>query len=321
MALWQQALARDPNQPSVYEDMGWFAMEKGQYEQAIAHWQKALAINPRISGVRSGIARALMGLNRHAEAVEQLQQEIAVSPRSSLSHFLLGQEYLQLERYDEARASYERAIELEPTLTNAYYGLFTVCMRLKQKAEAREHMATFKRLKAKDMETLKDRNEAFDDLIDMRKDAAETMLMAGQAYQARGRLDRAAQLQYRAAELDPENAVCHLHCAALSMQMGRFAPARDAFSKVIELDPENSRGYSGLAHLYLQASRNLPEARQLAEKAVALEPMAFNYYVLSWARDRNGDRAGALAAIKRAIELEPGNPRFRQIAARLEKKN
>ena len=220
---WKKALKRDPKRPEVYEKMGWFAMEKGQYEQAITHWQKTLKWNPKATGVHSGMARALMGLNRHHEAIAQLQQEIEISPKSSFDFFLLGQEHLQVEQYEQAKASYEKAVAVDPNLTNAYYGLFTVCVRLKQRTEAKAHMATFKRLKARDMETLKDRNEAFDDLIAMRKDAAETMMLAGEAYQASGKLDRAAQLQQRAAELDPTNAVYHLHGGALATQRGQFA--------------------------------------------------------------------------------------------------
>jgi tetratricopeptide (TPR) repeat protein len=321
MKLWQQALKRDPKHPEVYEKMGWFAMEKGQYQEAIAHWQKALEIAPDTAGVHSGMARALMGLNEHREAITHLEEEIKISPQSSFDYFLLGQEHMQVEQYEQARASYEKAIAVDPNLTNAYYGLFTVCVRLGQRDEAKEHMATFKRLKAQDMETLKDRNEAFDDLIDMRKDAAETMMLAGQAYQANGKLARAEQLQYRAAALDPHNAMYHLHCGALSMQMGRLAQAEKAFRQVITLAPDSSRGYSGLAHLYLQANQKLPQARQLAEKAVALEPSAFNHYVLAWARDRNGDRSGAIVSIRRALELEPNNQRFRRIAELMEKRN
>jgi Flp pilus assembly protein TadD len=115
--------------------------------------------------------------------------------------------------------------------------------------------------------------------------------------------------------------MCHLHYGALAMQMRRFAPAEQAFQQVITLAPNSSRGYSGLAHLYLQANQKLPEARQLAQKAVTLEPSAFNHYVLSWARDRNGDRTGAIVSIRRALELEPDNPRFRRIAELMEERN
>ena len=186
---------------------------------------------------------------------------------------------------------------------------------------AKQHIATFKKLKAADMKALKDRNEAFNDLIDMRRDAAETLILAGQAYQAGGNLIRAEKLMYRAADLAPQNPICHLHSAAISMQLGHLAQAEGAFGKVIQLAPKNARGYSGLAHLYLQAGQRLPQAKQLAQRAVTLEPNAFHYYVLSWACDKNGDKAGAISAIQRAVKLEPGNPRYRRVAELMEKKN
>jgi hypothetical protein len=55
------------------------------------------------------------------------------------------------------------------------------------------------------------------------------------------------------------------------------------------------------------------EARLLAEKAVALEPIAPNYFVLSWACDKNKDTANALSAMKRAIELDPDNPKYKRM--------
>lgn len=321
LAIWQEVLKRDPNRPKVHEDMGWFAMGKGEYERAIEHWRKVLKINPRAANIRSGIARALMGLNRHAEAIEELQEEITLSPRSSFSCFLLGQEYLQQKEYEKAKANYEKALALEPTLTNAYYGLFTVCVRLGQRADAKQYMTTFKTLKAADMKVLKDRNNAFNDLIDMRRDAAKTLMLAGQTYQAKGTLKRAEELMHRAAGLDPQNPVCHLHRAAVSMQLGHLAQAKGAFERVIQLAPQNARGYSGLAHLYLQAGQRLPYAKQLAQRAVTLEPNAFHYYVLSWACGKNGDTTGAVSAIKRAVKLEPDNPRYRRVAELLEKQN
>ena len=64
------------------------------------------------------------------------------------------------------------------------------------------------------------------------------------------------------------------------------------------------------SQVYLRSNIKLDEARQLAEKAVAVEAIAPNYFVLSLACDRNGDTASSFSAIKRAVELEPGNLQY-----------
>jgi len=69
-----------------------------------------------------------------------------------------------------------------------------------------------------------------------------------------------------------------------------------------------SDGYRELARLYLQSGQKTPQARQLAEKAIALETNAANYFMLAWARMKAGDKAAALPAVKRALELKPENP-------------
>ncbi|MBN2131457.1 MAG: tetratricopeptide repeat protein [Sedimentisphaerales bacterium] len=318
--LWGQVLRQDPNRADVYHTMGLFTMGKGQYAQAIAHYRKALALEPQTAGLHGDIARGLMGLGRHEEAIQELQQDIKLSPRPSFSYFLLGQEYLQVDEYEKAKSSYERAIKLDPKLTNAYYGLFTVCTRLKLRDEARKHLATFKELKAEDMKVLKDRNDAFNDLVDMQRGAAETFLGAARLYQGRGDLARAEQLLVRAVTLDPQNSLCHLTHGAVAAQRKHFADAERAFREVISLAPTGGRGYCALAHLYLQLGQKPQEARQLASRAVALEPTAFNYYVLSWACDRNGDKKGAWAAIEKAVQIQPKNPLYRRVYEAIQKK-
>jgi tetratricopeptide (TPR) repeat protein len=351
---FEEAIKLDPHRPSVYESIGWFYLHKGQYEQAISHWQKALKINPELPGMHNNIARALMGLGRPTEAIEELEKDIQISPQAGTSHFLLGQLYLQQEAYEKAREHYEKAIAIEPNHTNAYYGLFTLSSRLKDNEKARQYMATFRKLKAEDMKVLKDRNNAFDDLVKMQKGAAETFMRAGQMYETRNDLQRVEKLLNRAVALDPNNTTslhrlayvyvmsnrvgealqtykkvndidpsdtfCHLNIGLLSARLNQFADAEKAFLRVIELAPEASNGYRELAQLYLRTGQKLPAARELAEKAVALEPVALNYFVLSWACDVNGDSESGLTAITRALQLEPDNMRYKKIYEHIKNK-
>jgi superkiller protein 3 len=330
-------------------------MNKEQYEQAIEYWQKALQIDPNTPGMHYNIALALMGQNKQGQAIEELKKDIQISPGSSSSYFLLGQLYLQQKEYEKAGNNYEKAIDVEPSFTNAYYGLFTLSIRLKQQDKAKTYMAVFKKLKAEDMKVLKDRNKSVVDLMDMQKGAAETYLLAGQTYQTGGnfqkaeelynkavtlnpeniqclgklaslyiagnRIDDAISLYRRISEIDPNDPICHLNIGMLSMRLKQLGNAEKAFRKAIEVAPKSSGGYRELAQLYLRAGKGYPQARALAEKAVTLEPTALNYFVLSWARDMNGDSENALKAIEKAIQLEPTNMKYRNVYEHIKSKN
>lgn len=352
--LWKKVLQSNPRRTDVYSGMGWAAMAKGQYEEAIGHWRKAVEIDPQMPGVHNATARALTALGRQTEAIEELKKEVEISPHSSFSYFLLGQQYLQQKDYEKARKSYEKAIELEPNNTSAYYGLFTVYTRLSQPAKAQQHLASFKKLKAEDMKVLKDRNDAYNDLLEVRKGVAEMYMDASRIYFEQGKLQQAEELLKRGATLDPNNTeylmrlaamyqtggrapealemlkkvigiepnepVCYLNIGLLYSQLRRTTDAEESFHKVISLAPRSSDGYRELAQLYLKMGIELKQARQLAEKAVELAPVAINYMVLSRACDKNGDAAGALSAIKKAVELEPSNPIYQQIYQMLQKR-
>ena len=104
-------------------------------------------------------------------------------------------------------------------------------------------------------------------------------------------------------------------CKTWGQKRGRIV-GREAMN----VAPERAVGYGELAQLYLGANRNLPDARGLAETAAQLEPTAANYYVLSWACDKNGDVESALEAMRQAIELAPANEKYKRMYETLKKK-
>jgi tetratricopeptide (TPR) repeat protein len=121
----------------------------------------------------------------------------------------------------------------------------------------------------------------------------------------------------RAVAIDPANAPALRGLGDCYQVAGRIAEAEQTYRALVEAAPQGADGYRELAWLYLRGRIKLPEARQLAEKAVALEPTALNYFVLSRAYDQNGDATRALSALKKAVDLEPTNASYRQTYERL----
>jgi len=344
MEYWNRALQINPEQPNVYKSMALSYMKKGQFDDAVAQFKKALEIQPELADVYVNIGHSLMMSGRPKEAVEALQKEIKISPNADFAYFLLGQAHLQQKEYQKAQEYYEAAIKINPRYSNAYYGLASACAKLGDRDKAKEYSESFKKLKAEERKHLKGRKIEYDDFVETQKSAAITYINVGRMYRENGKLANAEELLKQAAGYDPGNVVCFLELATLyqiskqpakalqmykkiseiqpeypvsylvigilSAYLNRYDDSEEAFRKLITLAPRKSDGYRELARLYLKTGQNLPEAQSLAEKAVALEPVAANYFVLGWACYTNGDNAKALPAIKRAIQLDPDNKQY-----------
>jgi tetratricopeptide (TPR) repeat protein len=352
---WKKALELNPERPDAYNGMGWTAFEKGEYEKAVAYWRKALEIDPKMPAVHNSIAQILIIMGRYDDVIKEAQEELKVTPQSSLSYFLIGQGYLKQKEYKKAKKYYETAIELKPDYINAYYGLITICSRLNLKNEAEKYKATFKKLKAEEKHILMDRNKAFDDLVTVRKNLAETysdaesiyhkegflkeaekllqravkldpnsteyLMRLGFLYQSNNRLEDALQVYKKASDIDPDNTISQMNTGTILVQLNQFADAEKVFQKIIASNPNFFGGYRELAQLYLKTGTKLPEALKLAKTAVELEETAPNYFILSWAYDKNGDIANALSALKKATELDPANLTYRQMYELIQKRN
>ena len=355
LEFWNKALKINPKRADVYRSIALSSMKKGNFTEAIAQYRKATEIQPQLPDVYSNIGSALMMSGRPKEALDALEKEIRISPNSAYANFLLGQAYLQQKEYEKAKEYYEAAIKIHPEYTNAYYGLASVCAKLGNRDKAKEYSENFKKLKAKERTSLKGRKIQYDDFFETQKSAAITYINVGRAYRENGKLTKAEELLKQAAGLDPENIACLLELATLyqtsrqpsktlqmykkiseiqpeypvsylvigilSAHLKQFDDSEEAFKKLITLAPQKSDGYRELARLYLKTGKNLPQARQLAEKAVALESIAANYFVLSWACERNGDIANALPAVKLAIELDPDNQQYLLLYKQIQQRN
>lgn len=78
------------------------------------------------------------------------------------------------------------------------------------------------------------------------------------------------------------------------------------FLHALTLQPDEPYALNYLAYAWTEQGRNLPQARQMAERAVALRPNEGSIVdSLGWVMLRQGDTAGAVRTLERAAELDP----------------
>ncbi len=342
LQYWHKALAINPRQPDVLYNMGSVAMQQEDYGKAISCWQKALEMNPKMAGPRLAIGRALLAQGKHEQAVESLKNV----PGSPQCHYLLGQAYAQMENYGRAKEHYLKVVKTEPNHTDACYGLFRACSRLGEKNQATDYVTRFRQLKSQRQHRGRDLDISVE-LAQVQTSAthlylgvsevyigsgnyqkAENVLMEAlqvdpnqvaclkkltSVYQLTDRPEAALQTSHRVTVLEPSNPVGFLVMGTLALQLNRFDQAASALRRAVELAPRASVGYRELARLYLKANLSIEQARVYAQKAVALQQTAENYYMLCLTCMRGGDKPAALAAIQQAMKRAPDNTLYRKM--------
>jgi len=351
IACWQRCVKLDPKFALAYYCLGWDAFDRGEFDQSVRLLKKALEQDAEIAHAYLLLARALVALGRMEEAIGPLEAHTRLTPRSSEGYFRLGQVHFLVKQYEKAKQYYWAALEVHPACTSAYYGLSMASARLGQPDAQRQHRQRFVELKAKDGRRRMRQRQERDDRAALLEGVAFAHTNVGKVYLAHGDTEEAEQHWCRAAEVDlrdtesremlvsmyqsqqrpgealpilrelseiePWNVTHFMNVGALSFQIRDFDSAEQAYLRVQELSPQRHEGYAALAEVYMKAGRNAAKAKELAQKALDLAPIADNYYLLGVAHARCGDREEALAALKRATELDGLNPDYRGAYAEL----
>lgn len=141
-ALFEQAVAADPQDPVPLYHRGVVHTREKQYDEAIADFREALRLEPRFDEAALELGIALVESGRAPEARSWLEQAKTKPALEGQAAFFLGIADLREERYEQARAAFELARAKDPTLevTSRYY-LGVVDYRSGEAVSAREHFA------------------------------------------------------------------------------------------------------------------------------------------------------------------------------------
>ncbi len=345
---WRRCLALAPGHVDACFSLGEDAFQAGRYQEAVDWFQQALDSDPMQADVLLSLGKAFDKLGHNEQAATAYQRHVQLAPQSVEGWFHLGQAYLRMGRYREAKQAHETAIRIDPDCKLAYYGLANACERLGHKGDATKYRREFARRESKDRAPVQGRRRhRYDDRAALRESLAYTHLAAGRVYAAhgdfqqaaahwrrtleiaprhtearsalvslyeqQGQLDQAAELLREACRLEPKSASNWLQLGGLEVRRLHLDDAENAFSRAAELAPDTPEPFVALAQLCIHENRDPQRAKKAAQTAVRLAPIAANYFLLATVCDRTGDMPGALTAIRRAMELEPGNPLFRDV--------
>ncbi|MDJ0659625.1 MAG: tetratricopeptide repeat protein [Crocosphaera sp.] len=115
IALWDQALAIDPNFAPAWHNRGSALGTIGQTEEAIASFDQALALNAQDIEALNAKGQVLYSLQQWPEAIACWDQVLTIQPNYYQAWYNRGSALELMEKPSEAIESYQKALEIEPT--------------------------------------------------------------------------------------------------------------------------------------------------------------------------------------------------------------
>ena len=115
IALWDQALAINPNFALAWHYRGSALGTIGQLEEAIASFDRVLALNSQDIEALNGKGQVLYNLQQWTEAIACWDQVLTLQPNYYQAWYNRGSALELMGRPSDAIESYQKALEIEPS--------------------------------------------------------------------------------------------------------------------------------------------------------------------------------------------------------------
>lgn len=186
IALLQEALAKDPQNPSLYYQLGGHLEKTGQYDRALELYRTAVSKGIESSRLHSRIADLLVRRGDKDAAIVQYEKAAQINPADLDSQSNLATAYLEKGRLDDAEKVFRWILSNDSTFAAAHNGMGLVFIQRRNPAGARSY---FERAAQLDP-----------DLVEVHMNLGLIYEMAGDKPRARASfqtfLDKASPAQY-----------------------------------------------------------------------------------------------------------------------------
>jgi tetratricopeptide (TPR) repeat protein len=305
--VFEKAAAKGQNNAAVLKEVGDYFASTQQIKEALPFYLRVLELQPDDANVREKLATGFVLTNQRARAVETLEAIIKEHPEKYQPYELLAQLH-----DDEARALV-RANQTDPA--NAEF---------KKAAQNYEqsllinpnHAATYMRLAELLLVPLKQSERAVSVLTEGRRrypDAPEFAYYLAIALRE-SKKAKDAVVMFEEALNEAQNAEAdflkprfYVEYGAAAQEAGLYDKAAELFHKAIVMDPANAaEPYNYLGYMWAEQNSHLDEAEDAVKRALQLDPGNGAYLdSMAWVEYRQGKYDQALENLKRAIENLP----------------
>jgi superkiller protein 3 len=301
-------------------------LTRGTSRDALTHAEEAVKAAPGSATAQAALARAQARVKDGVTALATADRAVQAGPNSGLAHVARGEALLASGRAKDAEAAFRKALEVDPKLTMARTKLATALLAAGDAAGAEAEAKKASEADQKSGEAFAVLGRAILARDPKRWDAAIAeaqqgaflnprdplvQTTVGQIFEAGNNPDQAALAYGRALAGDPGYTPARVAMVQVLVRQGKTDAALADAQKIVQEMPNNAQAQLTLGRLYLRKG-DWQNAANALEVAARLAPGdAETQARLGTAEQYVGKKAEALAAYKRAVELDPKNIDYR----------
>ena len=327
-AILSDLVAAGKEEPRICIRLAHSLERRGDLAGAEVAFRRAREIDPAAVDANAGLAGVLERAGRRAEAIDILDRLARVRPREIGIQVRLGQVLIRAGELDGAEAVFRRAIELDGASVECRRVLANV---LDAQGRSREGAEILQLLAAEQTGDpglharlgqlliragdLAGAEVALRRAIALDPGSVESHHLLADVLDAQGRSREGAEILQRSVAQGSDDAGLYARIGRLSIRGGDLAGAEVAYRRAIALDPGSVESRRVLANVLDAQGRSREGAEILQLLAAEHTGDARLYARLGQLLIRADDLAGAEAALRRAIALDPGSVESRRVLA------
>ena len=293
---WRKITQANPGDAGAFASLGLVLSRQGKYEQAVPAYKRANSLNPQLPGLHLNWGLAEFKQQHFEAALVPLRAALKADPQNLQVRTLLGLSCYGAKQFAAAATYLELPAKVDPSNIELHRVLAQSCLSARQYDCA---LAEFHQILERD------------------PDSAAAHMLSGEALDGLGRTVEAIPEFEAAAKAAPREPNVHFGLGYLYWKQHKYAEAEAAFKIELGIDPRHAQSMAYLGDIELK--QNAPDrALPLLNKATQLRnDIRIAYLDIGDILAQQKKNREALAALLRAVELDPAQPDAHYRLARL----
>jgi tetratricopeptide (TPR) repeat protein len=284
---WRSVVQKEPNNAAAFATLGVVFSQEHKYDDAIRAYKRALSLDPKLPGLQLNLGLAHFKRGNFPAAIAPLSAALAADPQSTQARTLLGLSYYGAKNFADASTQLAVIANLDPGNLELRRVLAQSCLWAKKYDCALEQ---FRQIQTQD------------------PNSAAAHMLSGEALDGLARTPEAISEFEAALKIAPREPEVNFGLGYLHWKLSQFDEATKYFNAELAIDPNHPQALAYLADIAFKNNES-EKALPLLQKVVKQRnDIRIAYVDLGAILTQQKRYTEALAALKRAVKLDPSQP-------------